>query len=573
MSQKLWKIWYSNNNCINKIQNAINDLYNKERVDFTLNGKLDNQDSTNLKVTLIKTSTLQEKLYGKIQLILDNNVQDGNIVILFTDVIINEMLDKTKGYFGYALNSQGSFNINGYTAKIWSSLNSLNQYEINMKYIPNNDIDCTKICTNVLYGFNGNYSEYELYSNLFDNYLKNYRDYMSKIGIDTSNRNLLNARFFIFSQKVQAIEKFNSNPSTTSKMDINKWTALTINESKLLVPKGLKFIKSNFGYQPSVLPKENKTGCGCGSKRVIPLPSKFENFSWSNKNGINYTTPIKDQGGCNDCWAFAGVEAVETVYALNQKLTNAQELSIQVPINCGNKGATCPYAAACDAGLMSGILWVMGGETMNQNMNNRNSEPGSTCLGNSNYQLGGTTTDSENPYISGNCGYCPSTTTDCCPSNPANCTNYNGSILTGTEVTSYEYQSPNLGLNVNTMANNIKKYGPIEIVVNASCPEFQNYSSGIISNTTGSCNVNPDHVVTLIGYGNDSGNNAVSNPPTGLNYFILRNHWGNSWGSSLPKWAQISGYTPENGYCLIEATNASNIIASRTACVTNIKLQ
>jgi cathepsin L len=58
--------------------------------------------------------------------------------------------------------------------------------------------------------------------------------------------------------------------------------------------------------------------------------------------------------------------------------------------------------------------------------------------------------------------------------------------------------------------------------------DFQFYSTGILNSSK--CGTNLDHAVTAVGYGSENG----------VDYFIVRNHWGPNWG--------------ENGYIRIAAS-------------------
>ena len=65
--------------------------------------------------------------------------------------------------------------------------------------------------------------------------------------------------------------------------------------------------------------------------------------------------------------------------------------------------------------------------------------------------------------------------------------------------------------------------GPLAIALNAD--PLQTYTSGILDLTSTKCpSSGINHAVTLVGYGVDSS--------SGLNYWIVKNSWGKSWGES-----------------------------------------
>ena len=67
------------------------------------------------------------------------------------------------------------------------------------------------------------------------------------------------------------------------------------------------------------------------------------------------------------------------------------------------------------------------------------------------------------------------------------------------------------------------KKGPVSVALNANC--LQSYSSGIIDLSSALCpSSGINHCGLLVGYGTDS--------TTGLDYWIVKNFWGRTWGES-----------------------------------------
>ena len=70
----------------------------------------------------------------------------------------------------------------------------------------------------------------------------------------------------------------------------------------------------------------------------------------------------------------------------------------------------------------------------------------------------------------------------------------------------------------------ISYLGPVSALIWSSLPSFLYYKSGIYSDTA--CSLyrgKYDHAVNIVGYGTSA---------NGINYWIVRNSWGTSWGQS-----------------------------------------
>ncbi|KAM0896090.1 hypothetical protein ACQ4PT_023416 [Festuca glaucescens] len=60
-------------------------------------------------------------------------------------------------------------------------------------------------------------------------------------------------------------------------------------------------------------------------------------------------------------------------------------------------------------------------------------------------------------------------------------------------------------------------YGPVVVSIDANNTDFDRYAGGLYP--SGKCGRNPDHEMLLVGYGS--------------NYYILRNSYGESWGTKV----------------------------------------
>jgi len=252
------------------------------------------------------------------------------------------------------------------------------------------------------------------------------------------------------------------------------------------------------------------------------LNSAFDTYlNWGCKdcNHLNTSVlgPIKDQGHCNSCWDFGTTCILESFITMdqikNKRNKNYVSLSEQYILNKSvlnqNLGSD-----GCNEGLYEYAVPLI-------------------------VQVGDITTH-ECPYVSGNTG-----TSSTCPSNS------NFIIQPNNNIKGFVIDMWNgFSGNVNVPNENIKQllqiYGPLVTAVYAT--NFNHVTSdnknNIISkhNMSFSENNTPNHQVVLVGYG------QTNNQSNNVNYWIIRNSWGETWG--------------KDGYCAIEmAEDASDILA------------
>jgi len=78
---------------------------------------------------------------------------------------------------------------------------------------------------------------------------------------------------------------------------------------------------------------------------------------------------------------------------------------------------------------------------------------------------------------------------------------------------------------------------PVAVAIEADTRYFQSYSGGVL--TSSSCGTNLDHGVLIVGYGTENG----------IDYYLVKNSWGTSWGDKGYVKIARSSSTNDPGIC------------------------
>jgi len=201
---------------------------------------------------------------------------------------------------------------------------------------------------------------------------------------------------------------------------------------------------------------------------ATPVEAMPASLDWRN-NGGNFVTPVRNQGSCGSCWAFASTAVLESSTLIaNHTPDTDLNLSEQVLVSCGGAGS-------CQGGYGSRAA----------NFIQSTGLPAESCY----------------PYTvtDGNCAYA-------CPNWQASA----NKIKTWEWVTT---TSPTVDL----IKGGLNDHGPLYTQM-AVYNDFFSYTSGVYSHSSGS--LAGYHAVLIVGY-NDSSQ-----------YFIVKNSWGTGWGES-----------------------------------------
>jgi cathepsin L len=293
-------------------------------------------------------------------------------------------------------------------------------------------------------------------------------------------------RHDIFHKELSRVRDHNLKSNLPWKEGINKYSAMTVEEKQV-------FKGRNKGAAAAQKLK-HQVPMNIDLKPVSDLPAAVD---WREKNLVG---PVKDQGHCGSCWAFASTAVIESHVAKESGLM--MDLSVQQmtmcapnPDHCGGKGKCEGSTAELAFDYVAGVDGMF-----------------------SEYQI----------------GYSAYTGVD------SNCSSGLGSpaaSITGfTALPENDYTS---------LMNAVATVGPVAVSVDAS--SWSAYEGGIFDG----CNkTNPDvdHLVVLVGYGEENGQK----------YWIVKNSWSPAWGEK--GYIRIARYDNEDQMCGTDITPTDGVV-------------
>jgi cathepsin F len=177
---------------------------------------------------------------------------------------------------------------------------------------------------------------------------------------------------------------------------------------------------------------------------------------------------VRNQGSCGSCWSFSSVCVLEGRYAM--KYGVLENFSEQQLINCDT------YDNGCNGGNAGSAFYYL------------------------QYFSAGLIRETDMPYA----GY----QYTCNTSNKTPIAKVSSYLNAGTTDENY-------------IQSMLYAYGPLSASMNANYLQY--YRSGIIDMSASTCNpLTLNHAVNIVGWGVENG----------VNFWIVRNSWGSSWGES-----------------------------------------
>ena len=318
------------------------------------------------------------------------------------------------------------------------------------------------------------FSQNSLRGSVEDNlHWKEFTNFQERFSKKYSTLKELEHRFEVFKGNFINIITHNSDITQNYTLGVNQFSDLTQEEFKNIYLGSLNGSLESFG-------------CKSFSSQNYQVP---ESFDWRLEGVVN---PVRDQGQCGSCWAFATTANAESVWAI----TNGEllDLSEEFLVDCAS--GVGYYNMGCNGGNPDSAFKYM----INQGQCNELSYP---------YKAG----------VTKNAGKCIT----CSPA--------------PVQFSSCSDVKPNDQISLKVAVSQ----QPVVVAIEADTKIFQSYSGGVID--TPSCGTNLDHAVEIIGYGEENGKK----------YWTVRNSWSTSWGLDGYVLIERSDNTNDIGICGIAA--------------------
>lgn len=258
----------------------------------------------------------------------------------------------------------------------------------------------------------------------------------------------------IFETRVRDIKAHNARPGVTYTRTVNQFTDHT--EAELSQMMGLN---KHLHFQGASL-RASRSPVTPRLRSTVSVPDEID---WSK----NATTPVKNQGGCGSCWAFAGTESIESCAFLGSgKLVT---LAPQEFVDCVPNPQKCGGSGGCE-GATTDLLFDY-------------------------VKNVGAVTEKEYPYEQSD--------RKCRVSEKKTAVNVGGYV----DVANNDYHAL------------LEAVSGRPVTVGVAANEWFSYDKGVF--TFDECGTDMNHAVLLVGYGVDEKHG---------DYWKVQNSWGPGWG-------------------------------------------
>lgn len=241
----------------------------------------------------------------------------------------------------------------------------------------------------------------------------------------------LEHRFIAFRDNLRLITRHNLDSTQNFSLGINQFSDLSTEEFKVYHNNKYSSSTSSYGCNPF----------------VNTYTDALNSIDWTTKNVVN---PVRNQGQCGSCWAFATTSNAESVWAISKGYLT--DLSEQYLVDCA-KGIGY-YNKGCNGGQPNAAFKYM--------INN------------------GQCTEMSYPY----------TATD-------------GACKKGTASSVKFSECFDVASNDQLALKAAVSKRPVVVAIEADTKYFQLYSGGILD--AEECGADLDHAVEIVGYGTDKG--------------------------------------------------------------------